>query len=367
MKPIFKVYAVVVTVAFLSSCSSNKVVENPTQKFPIIQLKTDSILTYVDYVADIEAVKNIEIRPRHSGYIEKIHVDEGQFVKEGDLLFSLSNQRLKNELDKTIALVKLAKAESRTVELEMQNSALLVQKGVVDKIDYELAKAKYDAALAKVEDALASQKQAELILSHSFIHAPFSGFIDRIPFKQGSYIEEGQLLSSLSDISTLNIYFSVSETEYLQFAKRRNKNATVQLLLADGTIFDETGVIETMEGDFEEGTGTIAFRAKFNNSNNLIRHNSTGKIRLTNFYNNVYVIPQKSVFEIQDRYFVYVMNPDNTVEAKSFEPELRFDDYYIVKSGFKDGTKIVYEGTQKLKNGVQILPELQSNLVTEKK
>lgn len=359
------VFSVAATI--LLSCGSEETPTISAKPFPVIELKKDSILTYIDYVADIEAVKNIELRPRHSGYIEKIHIDEGQFVKEGQLLFSMSNQRLKNELDKAGALLKLAKAEAKTVELEMKNTELLVQKGVLDKIEFELSKAKNEAIQAKVEDAAASLKQAELILSQSFIKAPFSGFIDRIPFKEGSYVEEGQLLSSLSDISTLNIYFNISETEYLQFAKRGKKNTPVQLILADGTVYEEFGFIETMEGDFEEGTGTIAFRAKFANKNNLIRHNATGKIRMKNYFNNVFIIPQKSVFEIQDRYFVYTLEKGNTVLATSFHPVMRYDDFYIVKSGFEEGVQIVYEGIQKLKNGIEILPEKQARFLTQNK
>jgi membrane fusion protein (multidrug efflux system) len=348
----------------IMSCEEQKEEIVVSNNFPVIELKLDSVHTFIDYVADIEALKNIELRTRTSGYIERIHVDEGQLVKEGQLIFSLSSRRLKNELDKANALYSLAKAECKSVELEMKNIQLLVDKGVLDNIELELAKAKYEAALARREDAAASLSQAQLSLEFTEIKAPFSGFIDRIPFKVGSYVEEGQLLSSLSDISFLHVYFNVSETEYLAISKQKSEHQDVQLILADGTIYNEMGEIETMEGDFEEGTGTIAFRAKFSNSNNLIRHNSTGKIRLKRRFENVFIIPQKSVFEIQDRYFVYALDENNTVSALGFIPLLRFDDYYIVDQYLK-GTRIVYEGVQKLKEGMTISPIVLKVKITE--
>src|SRR5690606_38310628 len=146
-------------------------------------------------------------------------------------------------------------------------------------------------------------------------------------------------------------YFNVSEIEYLEYVRARNANGVdnhgiVELGLADGTFFSQKGKIETMESEFDEGTGSIAFRARFSNPEKLLKHGSSGTIRLTNTVENIILIPQKSVFEIQDKNFVYVLNPDNSITTRNFIPQARYSNYYLVKSGLKAGDKIVSEGVQ---------------------
>ncbi len=185
--------------------------------------------------------------------------------------------------------------------------------------------------------------------------------IDRLPYKIGSLINEGTLLTTLSDTKNVFAYFNVSENEYLEYTRARgaasNQNAIVELELADGSFFKHKGKIETMEGAFDEGTGSIAFRARFANPEKLLKHGSTGTIRLTNTVENAILIPQKAAFEIQDKSFVYVLGKDNKIKTRSFVPKSRLSGYYIVKSGLEPGETIVYEGLQGLKDGVTINPK----------
>ena len=351
--------------AIVVACGdTNNKYANEVSTIPVITLTTTSISAHLDYVGDIEAINNIEIRARVNGYLDKIHIDEGQEVREGQILFSINDEYYQNELRKAKAQLKLALAESKSMELEVQNTKLLADKGVVGKIEVEMAKAKLEAALARVDDAKAMEQSATINLSHATIRAPFSGVIDRIPYKVGSLIEEGKLLSTLSDIRAVNVYFNVSETEYLAFKKNNilstENGQQVELILADGSTFNQVGKIETIEGEFESGTGSIAFRARFENPDKLLKHNATGKIRVQQKIENIFIIPQKSSFEIQEKNFVYVLQKDNTLKSVSFTPIRRYKENYIVRNGFENGNIIVYEGIQKLRDGMKINPKKET-------
>jgi membrane fusion protein, multidrug efflux system len=345
----------------LVSCGSETTNQEAEEAFiPVIALKKTSTTIHEDYIADIEAVKNVELRARVKGYLEKIMVDEGQEVREGQVLFVINDAFYQTELKKAKAQLRMAEAEAKSMELELTNVKLLVEKGVVTKTELELAKAQLEVALAKVEDAKAEEQNASISLSHTQIKAPFDGIIDRIPFKIGSLIDEGSLLTTLSDVRSVLVYFNVSETEYLSFVREKQENdqrAKVELILADGSIHKQTGKIETMEGQFESGTGSIAFRARFDNPDKFLKHNATGKVRVKSELTDVFIIPQKSAFEIQEKNFVFLLESGNKVKSKSFTPMMRYRDYYIVSGTFQDGDQIVYEGIQKVKDGAVITPK----------
>lgn len=335
----------------------------PNITLPTLKLTKNSASVSMDYIADIESVRNVEIRSRLGGYLESIAVDEGQEVHENQLLFKLNDEYFQNELSKAKANYKIALSEVKLIEIEEKNTKLLVEKGVLNTIELDAVQAKLEAAQAKLENAKSLELLAELNIRYTEIRAPFNGVINRIPFKEGSYISDGTLLTSLSDLSYLNVYFNVSENEYLAF-KKNSRDSTVNgqevdLILVDGSLYPEKGIIETIEGEFESGTGAIAFRAKFKNSNRILKHNATGKVRLKQNLTGVFVIPQKSVFEIQEKYFVFKVNKDNIVEATSFVPMFRRKDYFIVNGdGFEDDDVIVLEGTQKVKDGNEIVPKV---------
>jgi membrane fusion protein (multidrug efflux system) len=212
---------------------------------------------------------------------------------------------------------------------------------------------------AGIEMARSVEINAERKLSYTFIKSPFNGIIDRIPFKVGSLINEGSLLTTASDLHAIYIYFNVSESDYLQYIKTKatdphQRNKEVDLFLADGTEYPYKGKIETMTGEFNKSTGSIAFRAKFPNPDKLLKHGGTGVIRITNHIPDALLIPQKACFEVQDKNYVYVVDKNNKIKIKSFIPKSRFKDYYIVESGLKAGEKIIYEGLQNIKEGMEI-------------
>lgn len=327
-------------------------------QLPVFEVTIRDTALFQDYVASIEAVKNVEIRTRVQGYLNKIFVDEGDVVKKGQALFQLEDKEFLIALSKAKANVTKAEAEARTAEVELTRIKGLLAKRVVSSTEEDMAEAKYLAAKAKVEEAIAIQMSAETQLSYTFIRSPFDGLINRIPYKTGSMLDAGSLLTTISDNHEIYAYFNVSESEYLIYRKTSSKNRsnTVSLLLADGTKYPFDGKIETVEGEFDESTGSIAFRARFPNPSKLLKHGASGKVRLFTEANDVLIIPQKSVFEIQDRSYVFAVNPDNTVSMKPVVPQSRIAQSYIISEGIEEGEKILYEGVQNVQDGSEIIP-----------
>jgi RND family efflux transporter MFP subunit len=341
------------------SCNKKKSENGIPETYQITKpIVVDTTFT-IDHVAEIQSVQNVEIRTKINGYIEKIHVDEGKPVKAGQLLFSINSQTLEKELLKAKALVKNAYAEAKNAELNLQNIKLLAEKNIVSKTEYEKSQSTYAAALARIDEQKANQSSAEIMLSMTKIRAPFNGIINRIPFKIGSLINEGTLLTTISNNQSVYAYFNVSEKEYLQFKEQRTKEKpdVVTLLLANGKPHEYKGTIETIEGEFDQNTGNIAFRAKFPNPELLLKHGSSGKIQLTNSIKGAIIIPQKTTFEIQDKQYVYVVDKNNIVRAKNIEIKQRLQHLYVLEKGLSPTDKIIYEGIQNLNEGDKITPE----------
>jgi membrane fusion protein, multidrug efflux system len=364
-----------ITAVVIAGCTANSKDtednESQAQVLPVTQLVTREATLHREYVSDVHAVRNVEIYARVKGYLENIYVDEGQEVKKGQALFRINDAEYRSELAKAKANLKTAIAEAKAAQLELNQVRGMVEKGVISKTELEVAQAKFDAVNAGIEDARSAQANAAIRLEHTFIRAPFDGVIDRIPLKAGSLIDEGTRLTTVSDIRTVYTYFNVSENEYLEYAKNRlaqssDSSDVVELQLADGTYYPYKGRIETMEGEFDTGTGSIAFRARFPNPDKLLKHGSTGTIRLTNRVANALLVPQKATFEIQDKNYVFVVDDKNQVTMRSFVPRNRVSHFYVVESGLKPGEKVVYEGTQSLKEGMTITPRLiEIDAITE--
>jgi len=326
---------------YTTACSSKKIETEKAGKFTVTSpLKTDTSFTK-EYVSSIQSFRNIEIRAQEKGYLQSILVDEGQPVKAGQVLFRIMPKIFEAELLKAQATVK----ES---ELEMLNTKTLADKNIVSKTELSIAEAKLDEA--KADEAL-----AKLHLSLTEIRAPFDGTIDRIHFKQGSLIDEGSLLTTLSDNKNVFAYFNVSESEYLDFKSRSNTNnkINVTLLLANGQPHKYKGAVETIESEFDNNTGNIPFRAKFPNPELLLKHGETGKVQMRVSISNALIIPQKATYELQDKVYVYVLDKNNVVHSRSITIKNVLPDLYIVE-GIAENDKILLEGVQNVKEDEKI-------------
>lgn len=332
----------------LASCTTKKEEKEEVEKFTVTNpVKIDTTFTK-EYVSQIRSVRNIEIRAQEKGFLQNIFVDEGQFVKQGQLLFKIMPKFYEAELLK-------AQAEQKSAEIELQNTKILADKNVVSRNEQAVAQAKLQAAKAEV--AL-----AKLHLSFTEIRAPFDGTIDRIPLKLGSLIEEGELLTSLSDNSQMFAYYNVSEPEYLQYQSetKGKTNTEVNLILANGQTFQHKGKVEVIESEFDNETGNIAFRARFANDAKLLRNGETGKVQMLVPLKDAIVIPQKATYEIQDKKYVFVIEKGYKVSSREITIAGEIPDLYIVNSGLSENDKILLEGVQKAKENDKIKYEFES-------
>lgn len=328
-------------ILFTASCRhEEKKAENI--KFVVTSpLRKDTTLTR-EYVCQIKAIQHIELRALERGYLQNIYVDEGQFVKEGQLMFQIMPMILQAETQK-------AQAEVNFAEIEYQNTKSLADSNVVSKNELALAKAKLDKA--KAELSLVSTH-----LQFTSVKAPFSGIMDHFAVRLGSLVDEGDLLTTLSDNSKMWVYFNVPEAEYLNYKTNLTTEnlENVQLKMANNNMFNQSGRVETIEADFNNETGNIAFRATFPNPEGLLRHGETGNILMTNPLTNAILIPQKATFEILEKKYVFVIDQDSVVHQREIQIDSEIPDIYIVKGGVSENDRILLEGIRKVKDGQKI-------------
>ncbi len=350
------------TIIILAGCGAQKSEKKPVgpAEIPVTSLEpVDTILSQY-YVADIQAMRNVEVRCRVQGFLEQIYVDEGQEVKKGQLLFRINPGEFRIALQKAESGVASARAQARVAEVELERIRAMVEKRVIAASEAQLAEAKLNVARAEVDNMIAVRAEAEARLAYTAVHAPFDGLIDRIPMKTGSLVTDGSLLTTISDDHDMYAYFNVSENEFLKQGEKKSgslsPNSMAALVLSNGLPYKYPGQIQMHEGEFNDNTGSIAFRAKFPNPDKTLKHGASGQVHLTTPLNQVILVPQKSVFEIQDKSYVFVVNKDSTLKMRAFQPQTRIAEYYVVQTGLQAGDLIVYEGVQNVSDGARISP-----------
>ena len=341
MKRIFMYFGLCLSLAY-TGCESKKEKEEHETKFLVTSpLKQDTTITET-FVSQIHSISHIELRAQEKGYLQKIFVDEGQQVKKGQLLFQIMPNLYEAELKK-------ARAETSFAEIEYKNTASLASRNIVSSTELAMAK-------AKLEKAKAEQALANVHLQFTEIRAPFDGIIDRFHVRLGSLLEEGELLTNLSDNRKMWVYYNVPEAQYLDYKNnvKKGKPVQVKLQLANGQVFPYAGVVETIEGDFNNETGNIAFRATFPNPDGLLRHGQTGNILMTIPLKNAMLIPQKTTFEVLEKKYVYVVDKEGKVRSREITVAAELPHIYVVQRGLKETDKILLEGLRKVQENEKI-------------
>lgn len=300
-------------------------------------LKKDTMITR-EYVCQIHAIQHIDLRAMERGYLEGIYVDEGKFIKKGQLMFQIMPMIYKAEMQK-------AQAEAKFAEIDYENTKRLADSNIVAVTELAMAKAKFEKAKAELS-------LANIHLQFTQIRAPFDGIMDRFYVRQGSLIEEGDLLTTLSDNSQIWVYFNVPEAEYLNYKTTAKKDSImkVELLMANQQLFEYPGLVKAIEADFNNETGNIAFRATFPNPNRLLRHGETGNIIVKVPLKDALIIPQKATFEVLDKKYVYVIDEHNVVRSRKVTVAAEMSDLYVVGSGLKVTDRILFEGLRKVRD-----------------
>jgi membrane fusion protein, multidrug efflux system len=335
------------SILLLSSCGhKEKEKEEKIEFLATNPIKKDTVVTK-DYVSQIQSIRHIELRALEKGYLQKIYVDEGQFVKKGQILFQIMPNLYEAEMQR-------AKAEANFAQIEYLNTKKLAESDVVAPNELLMAKAKLDKANAELS-------LANVHLQFTQIRAPFDGYIDRFQVKLGSLVDEGDLLSNLSDNSKMWVYYNVPEAEYLDFkAKKSNGTKTqVKLLMPNNKYFEYPGIVETIEADFNNETGNISFRATFPNPKALLRHGETGNIHVTLPYKDAILIPQKATFEVLEKKYVYVIDKNNQIKSREIKIAAEIPYLFIIKEGLKTEDKILLEGLRQVKENEKVNYKLE--------
>lgn len=296
------------------------------------------------YVCQIHSKRHIEIRALEDGYLEAIHINEGQAVKTGDLLFQVVPVLYKAELAAEVAERDLA-------QLELDYTKTLADKKGVSPKEVSLYKAKLAKAQAKVDLAQAK-------LNFASVRAPFDGIVDRLKEQQGSLVKEGDILTTLSDNSVMWVYFNVTEKRYLEYMAEMGQNKQspdIELVLANHTKFPQVGKIGAIEANFDNETGNISFRADFpNTKERLLRHGQTGTVLVNRLLKAALVIPQRATFENLAKRYVYVVGKDDVAHQREIVIGPVLDDIFVIEGGLNVNDRIVLEGVRQVRDGEKV-------------
>jgi membrane fusion protein (multidrug efflux system) len=359
-----------------NSSSGNPGHQMGAPPLPVVSVSTAPATTYQELPASLEGKVNVEIRPQVEGYLEKIYVDEGAYVTEGQLLFKIDPRVYSQQLNNASANLRAAEANMERAKVEVDRLTPLVENNVISEVQVKTAKANYESAKATVEQSRATVGNAKINLGFTYIKAPVSGYVGRIPFKMGSLVGKGEddPLTILSQVNEMYAYFSMSEPDFIAFKNRYQGNTLeekikhvppIELILADDSVYAQKGKVELVEGQFDKTVGAINFRASFPNPSRILRTGNTGKIRLPQMFTSVLIVPQEATFEIQDKIFVYAVGDSNKIVTKPITVSGRTVNYYYVSSGVNAGERIVLSSqssllTGGLRDGMPITPQLIS-------
>jgi len=366
----------------LSSCADKNQgpAAPPPPVLPVLAITSANTTTDAEYPASIQGTVDVEIRPQVSGNLDHVLVDEGAYVSKGQSLFKINERPYREQLNNALASLHAAEAALINSQLEVDKLTPLVQNKVVSDYQLKTAKASQKIAAANIEQAKAMVASAKINLGYTNVTAPVSGYIGRLPKKQGSLVSASDIepLTTLSDVHEVFAYFSLGETDFINFKSQYAGNSIgdkikklppVSLILADNNAYPKTGKIDMVDGQFDKTTGAITLRATFPNANGTLRSGNTGRIRLGLQHDDAILVPQSATIEMQDKVFVFTVSKDNKVTKMPITVVGKSGTNYLIKDGVKSGDQIVLSGIDKLQEGQVIQPEKATKVaqITNKK
>lgn len=372
----------VLTAVMLTSCGSksNKMGE-ASNDFAVETIQTTTADLKTSYPATIKGMQDIEIRPKVSGYLVKLLVDEGATVRKGQPLFLIDSEQYRATVKAAKAQIRVCRANIATQKLTVNNKRMLFKQNIISSYDLKTAEntlASYEAQLAAAEAQLQS---AQDNLRWCTVTSPADGVVGSIPYRVGSLVsgQSAEALTTVSNISKMYVYFSMTEKQLLALTREAGgvnaaikKMPAVSLVLSDGTTYSQSGTISTVSGVIDPSTGSVQMRATFDNAQHILRSGGTGSILIPTHASDAIMVPQSATFDVQDKKFVYVVNADKTVATREITvlPQNN-GQTYVVASGLRAGERIVVDGVNQLKNGQKINPitpaQLKANQAKEQK
>lgn len=340
------------------------------KEYPVIAVTLQSTTLFKDYPTKLEGQQTVEIRSKIAGYIEQILVDEGAFVKKGQVLFRLNANDIQATVRSAEAQVKVAESDISSAKINLEKTKPLVEKNIISRYDLESVESVLRSKEAQLAQANANLQNAKANLQYTLITSPADGTIGTFPFRVGSLVSSStpEPLTIVSNTLNMYAYFSFNEKEFLTITNGlvgknlQEKFKTlpeISLILADNSVYKLPGRIETASGLVDAQTGAVTIRASFPNTEGLLRSGGSGLVRIPQYVDSVIIIPQKTTYELQGKHFVYLLGSDSKVRNTEIEVMTgNLKDSYVVTSGLKVGDQIVYEGLASLRNETEIKPKI---------
>lgn len=352
--------------AVLVSCGKKGGMDFVDNEFPVETVKSQNASMQTTYPATFKGIQDVEIRPKVAGFITRVCVREGQAVSAGQLLFVIDNATYQASVRQAQAAVNTASAQCNTVKMAYDNSVKLRENNVIGDFELNSAKNNYESAKAQLAQARAALASAKEMLGFCYVKSPTAGVVGTLPYKEGAMVSASSMpaLTTVSNISTIEAYFSMTEKDVLSMTKAAgtmqaaiNTYPDLKLQLADGTMYSETGRLVKASGVIDAATGSVQMIARFPNPQRLLKSGASGSIVVPRSDNNAIIIPQNAATQVQDKIFVYVLGKDNKVKYTEIKVDPQNDGKnYVVLSGLKAGDRYVTNGTTKLTDGMEIKP-----------
>ncbi len=327
-------------------------------EYPVVTVGTSSADMQTVYPATIKGVQDVEIRPKTSGFLTQINVKEGQTVSAGQVLFVIDNETFQAQVRQAQATVNTAQQGVNTAKLTYENAQQLHANKVIGDYELQTSQNSYESAKAQLAQAQAGLANAREALSFCYVKSPASGVVGTLPFKKGALVSGSNTLTTVANISSMDVYFSVTEKEAMVLSQQGLASLpNVKLQLADGTTYAHEGKVTRMSGVIDQATGSVQLVATFQNPEKLLKSGATGNIIIPRVASSAIIIPQSCVSEVQNKKFVYTLGKDNKVKYTEIKVDPQNDGMtYIVTDGLKAGDKFVSNGITKLSDGMEIVP-----------
>jgi membrane fusion protein (multidrug efflux system) len=327
-------------------------------EYPVTTVGASSADMQTTYPAAIKGVQDVEIRPKTSGFLTQINVKEGQTVSAGQVLFVIDNETFQAQVRQAQAAVNTAQQGVNTAQLTYENSKQLHENKVIGDYELQTSKNSFESAKAQLAQAQAALANAKESLSFCYVKSPAAGVVGTLPYKRGSLVSASNVLTNVANISSMEVYFSVTEKEAMTISQTGlDQIPAVKLQLADGSIYAHEGTVTKMSGVVDATTGSVQLIAAFQNPEKTLKSGATGTIIIPHQNNNAIIIPMSCVSEVQNKKFVYLLGKDNKVKYTEIKVDPQNDgNNYIVTDGLKTGDKYVTNGITKLNDGMEIVP-----------
>jgi membrane fusion protein (multidrug efflux system) len=358
----------------LLSCKDKSPAVMPPQPFEVYEIKTKSVPIYQEFVGQIYGEKDIPIRARVVGFLEGIHFEEGERVNQGQLLYSIDPDPLMQEVAAQTSMVAQAQTALAQAESDLKRIEPLAAMSAVSEQELDMSTSKRDASISSLEAAKANLKIAELNLGYAKMYAPIEGIIGKTLAREGEFVGKEPnpvILNTVSQLRSIRVQFFLTEQDYLKLARSyigetnkkiertEDEKVETELILADGSLYDQKGKIDFIDRNIDSETGSILVQATFPNPERLIRPGQFARVKIrVRVAKDAILIPQKCAKELQGQFSVIFVNNENVLESKSVDVTDRIGEYYIIKEGLQNGDRIILEGIQRARSGMEIVPQV---------